>query len=154
MGEEEKVIRIWESSSFCPHGTHIWELASAMTSTLTVMTRSIWVQDAHTILTEIAFDLEKSQRVLRGIRTKPDSLTWHPFPSAEDPLPNAFVNYKNIFSPTTLMSAQYLFCKIKSQITVEWSCPRRRHRLTSSNQLWVQTSFQKPNSIDHQSLIH
>ena len=84
--------------------------------------------------------------------------TWlHNLPSlplSRRPLPNAFVNYKNIFSPTTLMSAQYLFCKRKSQITVEWSCPRRRHRLTSSNQLWVQTSFQKPNSIDHQSLIH
>ena len=81
---EKEVIQVWESGSFCPHGTHIWEPASVMTSTLTVMTRNIWVQDAHTILTETALDLEKSQRVLRGIKTKPNSLTWYLFPSAED----------------------------------------------------------------------
>ena len=81
---EKEVIQVWASGSFCPHGTHIWEPASAMTSTLTVISRNIWVQDAHTILTESALELEKPQRVLRGIKTKPNSLTWHPFPSAED----------------------------------------------------------------------
>lgn len=84
-----------------------------MTFPLTVRPGTSETQDAHTILTETALDLEKSQRVLRGIRTKPNSLTWHMPSHQQKTATQCFVNYKNIFSPTTLV-CPVPFCKRKS----------------------------------------